>query len=150
METQGRETIEKPQMMSPQMEIPPMDIPPIPITEEDNQRNKNKIKKMKKKVKELKVFDRLLKSQNEIVVETNQTLVLENEMLKQEHDKLKEEHELVCYQAFKWNKERKSLNKANKKFQVSLQIQSHQRAWSMQRRFNSIDILLIAAAMKTH
>ena len=63
---------------------------------------------MKKKVKEFKVCDRFLKTQNEILVEINQTLVLENERLKEEHDKLKEEHEFVCYQAFKWNKERKS------------------------------------------
>ena len=66
---------------------------------------------MKKKVKEFKVFDRFLKTQNEILLERYQTLVLENETLKEEHDKLKEEHELVFYQAFKWNKERKSLRK---------------------------------------
>lgn len=99
-----------------------MEIPHIPVIEDDNQRNKNKIKKMKTKVEEFNFFDRFLKYQNEILVERKKTLVVENEKLKEEHDKLKQEHEIICYQAFKWNKERESFKKANTKLQVQLQI----------------------------
>ena len=51
MKTRGRETTE-----NPQMKIPPMEIPLIPVTKEDNQMNKKKIKKLKTKVKGIQSF----------------------------------------------------------------------------------------------
>ena len=86
----------------------------------DEQKSMKKIKMLKEKWKILKVLERFLKNKNILLKERNQKIISENDKLKEDQEKLQKEHELVCHQAFLWNKSRKELKKQNKKLQVEV------------------------------
>ena len=77
---------------------------------------------MKDKIKTFKVLERFIKNENTLLKERNHTLISENEKLKKVQEQLQAEHELVCHQAFLWNKSRKALKKQNRNLQVKVQI----------------------------
>ena len=79
------------------------------LVEQGEHKSKRKIKKLKDKIKTFKVLERFLKNENELLKERNHTLISKNEKLKEDKDQLQEEHELVCHQAYLWNKSRKAL-----------------------------------------
>ena len=90
--------------------------------EKNEHKSKKKIKKLKDKIKTFKVLERFLKNENTLLKERNHTLISENENLKEAQEQLQEEHELICHQAFLWNKSRKALKKQNRKRKVKVQI----------------------------
>lgn len=93
----------------------------------------------------MKVLERFLKNENTLLKERNHTLVSENDKLKEAQEKLQEEHELVCHQAFMWNKSRKELKKQNKKLQVQVQIYKKRRAQPIKaRQLDNVEVLLRA------
>ena len=79
-------------------------------------------------------------------MERNHTLVSKNDNLKEAQAQPQEEHELVCHQAFLWNKSRKELKKQNKKLQVQVQIYKKRRAQPIKaRQLTNVEVLLRAA-----
>ena len=109
-------------MITPEIPIEEVHSPTSDPVTKDERKSKKKIKKLKGKMKTLKVLERFLKNENILLKERNQSLVSENDQLKEDQTKLQEKHELVCHQAFLWNKSRKELKKQNKKLQVQVQI----------------------------
>ena len=90
-------------------------------------------------------MERFLKNENALLRERNHTLIAENEKLKEDKEQLQEEHELVCHQAFLWNKSRKALKKQNKKLQVKVQIYKRRAQPLRSRPMAKVEVLLRAA-----
>ena len=89
-------------------------------------------------------MERFLKNENALLKERNHTLITENEKLKEDKEKLQEEHEVVCHQAFLWNKSRKALKKQNRKLQVKVQIYKRRAQPIRPRPMANVKVLLRA------
>lgn len=113
--------------------------------EKSEQKSNKKIKKLKDKIKTFKVLEIFLKNENTLLKERNHTLISENENIKEAQEQLQEEHELVCHQAFLWNKSRKALKKQNRKLQVKVQICKIRAQPIRPRQLANVEVLLRAA-----
>ena len=89
-------------------------------------------------------MERFLKNENALLKERNHTLISKNEKLKEDKEQLQEEHELVCHQAFLWNKSRKTLKKQNRKLQVKVQIYKRRAQSLRMRPIANVEVLLQA------
>ena len=112
------------------------------LVEQGEHKLKRKIKKLKDKIKTFKVLEMFLKNENALLKERNHTLISENEKLKEDKDQLQEEHELVCHQAYLWNKSRKTLKKQNRKLQVKVQIYKRRAQPHRLRPMANVEVLL--------
>ena len=90
-------------------------------------------------------MERFLKNENTLLKERNHTLISENEKLKEAQEQLQEEHELICHQAFLWNKSRKALKKQNRKLQVKVQIYKRRAQPIRPGPMDNVEVLLRAA-----
>ena len=90
-------------------------------------------------------MERFLKNENALLKERNHRLILKNENLKEGQEKLQGDHELVCHQAFLWNKSMKALKKQNRKLQVKVQIYKRRAQPLRPRPMANVEVLLRVA-----